>query len=318
MWRLNFLDKILAAVKEVIAKATGKVPPGSLEAELVLDVAAPETNLYLDGILAELLGRDSSFIVSYEGAEVTAIHKIVMSLIGANPVGEFKSDPAAEKSTYHKNDLFPAIQRGTWSGGDLWWDPYYIPADDPGDPGCTPGWIYFPRDADPVTLVPDLQDYMHSLLPDVVKDLQPLDRDEGWAYVQVPLNFTTAAASLVEVDATASVYDPDTDSTVWAEATAVPVSVVFDPGDGSDSVVCDVDEAKEAFDPTDPGNCAFTYLNSSNIAPGNVFKAALAVLWRGEFRSSSNSTLVTFPLEPTYIEIDVAVAEARPAVAVAD
>jgi hypothetical protein len=157
---------------------------------------------------------------------------------------------------------------------------------------------------------------MHSLLPKVIPELAPLDRDGGWAYVQVPLNFSTAASSLVEVEASAEVFRPGPDGPVWANATAVPVSVLFEPGDGSDAVRCDVSDATIPFDPANPGNCSFTYLNSSNIEPGGVFEAVLGVEWRGEYRSSSNGTLVNFPIEPTYIEIDIAVAEARPSVAI--
>ncbi len=318
MWKLSIFDRILASIKTIVAVATGNVPPGSVQAELVLDIGAADSNVFLDGKLAELLGRDGSYQVSYEGSEVTWVHQVITQLIGTHNVGRFSADPAAEKDTYHKNGAYPAIQRGTWSGGELWWDPYYIPADDPGDPGCEPGWIYFPRNSDPVTLVPDLQDYMHRLLPEVVHDLQPLDRDGGWAYVQVPLNFTTAASSLTEVQATASVYDPETNAAVWAEATAVPQRVIFDPGDGADEVLCDVEDARAAYAPEDPGFCSYTYLNSSNVAPGNVFKAVVGVEWQGQFRSSSTGTLVNFPIEPTYIEIDLAVAEARTSVAVAD
>jgi hypothetical protein len=64
VWKFSILDKILAFVKTVIATVTGSTPPGTQNAELVLDVSATETNLYLDGRLAELMGRDSSYVVS--------------------------------------------------------------------------------------------------------------------------------------------------------------------------------------------------------------------------------------------------------------
>lgn len=316
MWRNDLFSRILAVIRTMIALATGGIPPGTEQAELVLDVDAIETNVYLDGALAQLLGRDGSYVVSYEGEDVTLAQKVVVYLLGSHQVGAFNADDTADRG-YDRHPDFPAIQRGRWSGGELWWDPYYIPADDPGDDECEPGWIYFPRDSDPLTLIPDLQDYMHRLLPEVIPELRPLDSEAGWAYVQVPLNFTTAASSLAEVSATARVFDPRS-GPVWAEATAIPVRVVFDPGDGSDTVLCDVEDARAAFDADDPGFCSFTYLDSSNIAPGDVFPAVVGVEWQGVMVDSSGGPLVNFPIEPTYVEVDIAVAEARPAASVGD
>ncbi|MEM7340488.1 MAG: hypothetical protein AAF467_17660 [Actinomycetota bacterium] len=83
VWRMSLFDRILATIRTIIATATG-APPGIENAELVLDVDAVETNLYLDGVLADLLGRDASFVVSYEGEDVTMIHRLPPNL--ATPI----------------------------------------------------------------------------------------------------------------------------------------------------------------------------------------------------------------------------------------
>lgn len=317
VWKVSLFDRLLAAIRTVIATFAGNPPPGVQNAELVLDIDAAETNLYLDGALADLLGRDSSFVVTYEGQDVTMVHRLVNRLLGSHRVGEWRSMPTATADTFTSNRAsYPAIQRGEWSGGELWWDPYYISADDPGDPGCEAGLIYAPRDSDPLTLIPDLQDYMHSLLPAVEPDLRPLDQNGGWAYVQVPLNFAVEPGSIAPVTASASVVDPLTGGSVWANATATPVSLVFEPGDGSPTVKCDIADATLPFDPEEPGNCAHTYLNSSNPQPGDVYPTALFIEWQGEFVSSSGGPLVTFPIAPTVATFDLAVGEARAATSI--
>jgi hypothetical protein len=316
VWGVGLLDFIVNAIRDTATILRGGIPENQV-AELVLDVDAPETNLYLDGAIAELLGRDGSFVVSYEGRDVTLGHKVVVYLSGAQPVGVFFDDKTASSDYYDENSEFPEIQRGTYDTGsgeaELWWDPFYVTEENATD-DCPAGLIYSPRNADPVALIPDLQDYMKDQIPGVIPVLEPLDRVDGWAYVQVPTNFTVDPASLVQPTATAEVYDPATGAAVWATATAFPTHVLFYPGDGSDPVRCAIDDATAAFDPADPGFCSFTYLDSSNTQPGGVYEATLVVLWEGRFISSSNNVAATFPIEPQSLTFDIPVAEARAAV----
>jgi hypothetical protein len=73
VWKMSLLDKILAFITTVKAKITG-APEGTQNAELILDITKTETNLYLDGQLALLMGRDDSYVVSYEGRDVEPVH----------------------------------------------------------------------------------------------------------------------------------------------------------------------------------------------------------------------------------------------------
>lgn len=324
LWRRSLWQRIVDRIRS-IAAIIRQAPPGNFEAaELVVDPTDPETNLFADGLLAEILNRDPSTLVSYEGTDVEFIHKLILLFTGSEPVGQFRSIPDASDDL-HEDPLFPQIQRGTYKtpSGDeepLWWDPYYVTVDDPGPDGpvdCPPGIFYSPRNSDPVALVPDLQDYMFSLLPAVEPIVEPVDQHDGWAYVQVPVNFAVAAASLTEVSATAYVQDIDGGGPpVWAWATARPSSVLFLPGDGSPAVVCDLEDAVLPYDPADPGFCSHTYLDSSNTQPGRVYEAAIAVLWTGEFIDSNNGAGVSFPVPPTWATFDLSVGEARPAVSI--
>jgi hypothetical protein len=299
----------------------GAKPANFEAAEMVLDPADIENNLFADGRFAELLNRDSSNQVSYEGSEVTWRHQMIMRFVGAERVGRFRSIPTASDDL-KGNELYPQIQRGTYTdaSGDeqaLWWDPYYVTVDDPGPDGptdCPPGVFYSPRNSDPRALIPDLQDYIAENLPDAIPDLNPLDRNEGWAYVNVPLNFTVPESSRTPVQATAYVQDPTTGETVWAQATATPIAVVFLPDDGTPSIYCDLEDAELAYDPATPGPCSHTYVDSSNTKPGGVYQAALSVQWVGEFNASNIAEPVQFSVPPSWSTFDLMVAEARPAV----
>lgn len=325
VWKLSLWDRIVDAIRAVASFSSngGSVSPDRV-AELVLDPGAGETNVFLDGYLAELLGRDGSYVVSYDGRDVSLLHKVVVQWVGSHRVGEFQSNPTGSYDYYHHNSSFPEIQRGTYETGSgpaaLWWDPYFIAAEDPGPDGdaCPPGLYYGPRNSDPRTLIPDLQDFMRDQLEPVEPVLQPLDRVDGWAYVQVPLNFTVTDNTLTPAVATAQVFDPVTASWVWAEAEASPTHLTFVPGDDSPPVRCRVEEATAPFDPEEPGPCSHVYLDSSNVAPGGVYQAAVIVEWKGQFTASSSGAATEFPISPTYAEFDISVGEARAAVSYGD
>lgn len=252
-------------------------------------------------------------------------------LSGPHELGELEADPNAgadpealtdeqrEGKIYEKNDSYPMIQRGVdpATGEELWWDPWYVSIQASKDHGCPPGLIYSPRTNNAGILLPDVLDLVTEQLPPVKPVLVPLDKSEGWAYVQVPTNFAVAPSSLEHKYAHAEVeYIPlggGSSESLWAEVQAVPVGIVFDPGDGSAPIQCSLTEAFP-YDPSDPGPCSHTYLDSSNTAPGGTFQTRVTVLWTGLYTSSSSPGVQTIEIAPTSATFNISVAEARVAV----
>jgi hypothetical protein len=79
---------------------------------------------------------------------------------------------------------------------------------------------------------------------------------------------------------------------VWARATAVPVSIVFQPGGGQAGISCR--GPGTAFDPARPlaaqhTDCSYTYKLPSAGQPGNVYTAAVTVLWNVFWVGSGNT-----------------------------
>jgi hypothetical protein len=79
---------------------------------------------------------------------------------------------------------------------------------------------------------------------------------------------------------------------VWARATAVPVRIVFDPGGGQPGVACR--GPGTAFDPSLPlgaqhTDCSYRYKQPSAGQPGNVYAAAVTVLWNVFWVGSGNT-----------------------------
>ena len=79
---------------------------------------------------------------------------------------------------------------------------------------------------------------------------------------------------------------------VWARATAVPVGIVFHPGGGQAGMSCR--GPGTAFDPARPlgaqhTDCSYTYKLPSAGQPGNVYAAAVTVLWNVFWVGSGNT-----------------------------
>jgi hypothetical protein len=79
---------------------------------------------------------------------------------------------------------------------------------------------------------------------------------------------------------------------VWARATAVPVSIEFDPGGGQGGISCR--GPGTAYSPALPLSaqhtaCSFTYKQPSAGQPGNVYAAAVTVLWNVFWVGSGNT-----------------------------
>ena len=247
---------------------------------------------------------------------------LILNLVGTHDLGVFQPDTLADSDDltedqengthYQESGFYPLVQRGIdpFDGTDLWWDPWYVSIADQA-PGCPPGVIYSPRYNNPRILLPDLQAFVAELLPPARPIIRPTDSDHGWAYVQVPTNFAVAGSSLQHQSAHAEVMyiDPSgTPSALWAEIEAIPTHLVFDPGDGSDPIVCHI--SGMGFDPADPGPCSHVYLDSSNTV-GGEYETRVSVLWVGLYEDSTGVTS-TVNIVPTTATFPLAVGEARP------
>jgi len=294
----------------------------------------PLTEADLDGdgevdedFIVPVLGDDEYVIGETEG--LSWVNDFVIRIAGTHDLGVFIDNPDGDAdpdtltddelagSGYRESSSFPLIQRGTdpSTGQDLWWDPWFVAPEDQTS-SCNAGVIYSPRLNNPTILLPDLQAFVSDLLPPVEPALLPVDRDEGWAYVQVPTNFAVTAGSLTRQSAHAEVQYIDAagnSSALWADIEAIPTHLAFDPGDGSDPVVCHLSQM--GFTPADPGDCSHVFLDSSNVSPGNVFTTTVSVLWVGLYNDSLGVSSVV-DIVPTVATFDIAVAEARPAVSI--
>ncbi len=310
---------------------SGNVDPGTADPATVEVI--PGGSTAPDGTtitpIGELAGRNPEDIVvgSYQGRNVNWINQFVLYVLGTQPLGVFIENPQQAQvlsdaknaqtpvtkpdgslaielnDIYENNASYPKIQRG-----EDWWDPYYISLEDGlTRPECPSRLIYVPRNDNAVAFLPDVQRLMVDLLPTPSAELQPLDKNRGWAYVQVPTDFTATPASLVPPFAHAEIPSPN-GNTIWIEATARPTFYILDPGDGGPATACAVSEAH--FDPAAPSACSHTYLDSSATAPGGVFTATLYILWQGSYESSSGPG--TFAVPSTQVSFPVQVAEARP------
>jgi len=236
------------------------------------------------------------------------------------PVDPPDPDELTDEARAYYQARYPLVQRGqkVRTPGDLWWDPYFI---DPAAPtsGCPTGVFYSPRELNADILLPDVVDLVTENLPVAEPQLAPLDKDQGWAYVQVPVNFGVSGASIETTVAHASVdyIDPSAPGSptieVWAQVEAIATHLVFDPGDGNAPVSCDLREMR--YVPADPGDCSYTYVDSSNIVPGNAFTPTLTVIWEGLYTSSTDPPEV-IEISPTTTAFTLEVAEARVAVTV--
>lgn len=135
------------------------------------------------------------------------------------------------------------------------------------------------------TLVGDSFDDLIARLPKPAHRSAP--RPDS-AYVQTPTwIWTTTPWS--ESSITAWV-PTETNATVWATTTAVPVRLRFDPGDGTPEITCDgpgvpwTDDTDSAAVPS----CGHVFRHTSLTAEdGTVFRASLSIDWDVSWTSST-------------------------------
>ncbi len=320
------LPSLLQFVLANFGWAFGDISDPTATVELVpTDEADLDGDGNIDDDFSVPFFTDETDYVIGETEGLSWLEDLVLNMVGTHDLGVFIPDPnagadvdtlppeALEGDRYQQSGFYPLVQRGNdpLTGDALWWDPWFVAIEDQTG-SCPAGVIYSPRINNPGILFPDLQAYVTRLLPPAQPIIRPLDSQYGWAYVQVPTNFAVASASLTRPSAHAEVQyiDPaGNSSALWAEIEAVPTHLVFDPGDGSDRVVCHLSQM--GYDPADAGPCSHIYLDSSNTA-GGTFTATVSVLWIGLYTDSSGANR-TVNIAPTSASFAIAVGEARPA-----
>lgn len=271
-----------------------------------------------------ILGGDGGDVIG-EVENISAFNEVILKIVGPQQVGVFTPDPNGEKAAteltpeekagqqFVNNVHYPLIQRGTdpFTGEDLWWDPWFVALEDQ-TASCQAGLVYSPRTSNPRIVLPDLEAFVIRMLPPAQPILRPLDKDHGWAYVQVPTDFAVSAASLTPQTAHAEVgyiAGPGAAINVWAQIEAFPTHLIYKPGDGSAPVTCPLSQMR--YNATTPGACSYVYLDSSAGEAGGKFQASVSVAWVGRYTDSAG-TVRLINLAPRTTTFGVAVAEARP------
>ena len=119
-------------------------------------------------------------------------------------------------------------------------------------------------ETDPVDLLPGLIDRLRSReLPIPEPVFAALDPTHGWAYVTVPVDFRAGGDSWRTVSVTARLRADLGDG-----HRAVPSNCSFDPGDpAGGGASCDGEAPVAGYVASTPGECSYTYMNSSSTSP---------------------------------------------------
>jgi hypothetical protein len=144
-------------------------------------------------------------------------------------------------------------------------------------------WVWVPQ-ASPRELAEVSADSVRQRLPLPRAIFSPDPSDAG-VVVQLPMWFAVPAAQWRAVSETASV--PGISATV----TARPVSLRFEPGDGSAPVVCRGPGLRWRSGMREPAKapaCSYTYRDASSVAPGGAaWSTRLSITWRVSWTSST-------------------------------
>jgi hypothetical protein len=164
-------------------------------------------------------------------------------------------------------------------------------------------------EATPADLLPALLNDLRSrLLPRPTPVFEALDPEFGWAYVRTPLDFRAGGNSWRELSVTASA------GPVWATVTATPSVLTFDPGDplGDGPVSCSGPAAIAPYVPERPGECSYTFTNSSSTSDfdGYHFLTTMSIRWTLTWTSSGGGA-GSFDPYTTSATAELAVAEVK-------
>ena len=131
-----------------------------------------------------------------------------------------------------------------------------------------------------------------------------MDREFGWLYVKAPMDFRIESPQAVSLTATVT----NVTGSVTASVTATPISLTFEPGEpGGHTVSCSIASATAGYSAESPGQCSYTYENSSAIGVGGQFGWRATLLWQ----VTTSSSQVPPHVLPTISYGTVAVAEAQ-------
>ena len=165
-------------------------------------------------------------------------------------------------------------------------------------------------DVDSVDLLPALlNDLQTRALPRPAPAFEGLDPEFGWAYVRTPLDFRVAESVWREVSVAASA------GPIWATVTARPVRLVFESGDPAADVPtasCTGSAPLAAYVAEVPGECSYTFLNSSSTSlhDGYHFLTTVSVAWEISWAGSGGASGVLDPFT-TSGTAELAVAEVK-------
>jgi hypothetical protein len=146
-------------------------------------------------------------------------------------------------------------------------------------------WVWVPQ-ASPRELAEVSADSVRQRLPAPRAVFSPDPTDAG-VVVQLPMWFAIPANQWTEVSETASV--PGLSATV----TARPMSLRFEPGDGSQAVKCRGPGLRWRPGMPEPAKapaCSHTYRDASSVAPGGTaWSTRLSITWRVSWTSSTGA-----------------------------
>lgn len=146
----------------------------------------------------------------------------------------------------------------------------------PGEPFFTQQTIYFAGPPQAGQLVEAVFKELPKYLDDPVAVWPNMSQEFGWLFVKVPMDYRIPNIGTVTTTATAT----NTLGSATASVTATPSQVSFVSGDSGGSDSCTMEAAREAYVPRSPGDCAYTYENSSaTAANGYSFEASVTVTW---------------------------------------
>lgn len=133
-------------------------------------------------------------------------------------------------------------------------------------------------------LAPDVTDSVRRRLVTPPVQFQRLDPVHGWWYVNVPMDFRLGVVEPVTATASAS----NELGTAWITVTATPTLVTFTPGEPDGVPVrCSLVGAAAPYVAERPGECSYTYRNSSAIsANGRTFDTSTSLTWTVTYTSS--------------------------------
>ena len=188
---------------------------------------------------------------------------------GVPPEDVFGLLPPATGSWEQKNSSVTAPTHEWWIAACV--DPI---TNETSPAGARGAWVAV---VTPAVVVAALSQRLEDLLTAPVVSWPSIDREFGWLYVKAPMDFRIEPPDAVSL--TASVTNVT--GSVSATVSATPISVLFEPGEpGGGSVSCSVQAATSGYSASTPGQCSYTYQNSSAIASGGEFGWRATLLWQ--------------------------------------